>query len=78
MLEKTREVPPLADATYVHTLVIKSTYIYSFTMQALSIHCILKFLDISGFLRHYLLNLIFPTQRIQCKCVCRSTMVDSI
>ena len=27
----------------------------SFTMQTLSIHCILKFLDLFGFLRHYLL-----------------------
>ncbi len=27
----------------------------SFTTQTLSIHCILKFLDLFGFLRHYLL-----------------------
>ncbi len=28
MSEKTKEVAQLADATYAHTLVIKSTYIY--------------------------------------------------
>ncbi len=28
MLEKTREVPQLADTTYAHTLVIKSTHEY--------------------------------------------------
>ncbi len=56
MSEKTKEVPRLADATYARTLVIKSTheFIDSFTMQTLSIHCILKFLDLFGFLRHYL------------------------
>ncbi len=29
MSEKTKEVPQLADATYAHTLVIKSTHEYS-------------------------------------------------
>ena len=33
-------------------------FIDSFTMQTLSIHCILNFFDLFGFLRHYLLNLI--------------------
>ncbi len=28
MLEKTKEVPQLADTTYAHTLVIKSTHVY--------------------------------------------------
>ncbi len=62
MSEKTKEVPQLADATYAHTLVIKSTHEYKvhgpygFTMQTLSIHCILKIFDLFGFLRHYLLN----------------------
>ncbi len=64
MSEKTREVPQLADATYAHTLVIQGTHEYkvhgpfidSFTIQTLSIHCILKFFDLSGFLRRNLLN----------------------
>ncbi len=99
MLEETKEVPKLADATYAHTLVIKSTHehrflilpgnltiygfdrlqsriasffhwfwwlvgnavfryagplnilIDSFTMQTLSIHYILNFLDLFGFPR---------------------------
>ncbi len=41
MSEKTREVPQLANTTYAHTLVIKSTHEYkvlifidSFTMQS--------------------------------------------
>ncbi len=46
MSEKTKEVPQLADATYAHTLVT----------QTLSIHCILKFFYLFGFLRHYLLS----------------------
>ena len=57
MSEKTKEVPQHADATYAHTLVIKSTHEYkvhwphgsnfpfidSSTMQTLSIRCILNF-----------------------------------
>ena len=77
MSEKTKEVPKLADATYAHTLIIKSTYsgyrekaleilhrhcMNSFTMQTLSIHCILKFLVLVGFLRHYLLRPVLSWQ----------------
>ncbi len=31
MLEKSKEVPQLADATYVHTLVVESTHEYRLT-----------------------------------------------
>ncbi len=72
MSEKTKEVSQLSDATYAHTLVIKSTHEYilnwppwhlylifidSFTIQTISLHCIFKFFDLFGFLGHYLLNI---------------------
>ncbi len=56
MSEKTKEVPQLADTTYAHNCVDVVDRFYSFTMQTLSIHCILKFFDLFGFLRHYLLK----------------------
>ncbi len=56
MLEKTREVPQLVDATYAHTLVIEST----FDNQSMSIGCVGKLGHRSGFLRHYLLILPSP------------------
>ena len=61
MSEKTKEVPRLAYATYAHTLVIKSTHEYKVSPCKLSlgIHCILKFIDLFGFLRHYLLIVLF-------------------
>ncbi len=41
MSEKAKWVPRLANLTFVHTLVIKSTH-DSFTRQTLSVHCICK------------------------------------
>ncbi len=70
MSEKTREVPQLADTTYAHTLVIKSTHEYkvhvpygsnfpctmsTFNDQSMSIGCVGKLGHLSGFLRNYLL-----------------------
>ncbi len=51
MSEKPKEVPQLADT-------LADTLIDSFTMQTLSIHCIMKFFD----LRHYLLTVLSHTE----------------
>ncbi len=64
MSEKTKQVPQLAHTTYAHALVIKSTHEYKIVSpcKLLSIHCIVNFFDLFGFLRHYLLT--FPCEII--------------
>ena len=71
MSEKTREVPQLANATYTHTLVIKSThgpcdthyvtpmdlvFMSNFDDQSMSIGCVSSLGHLFCFLRHYLLH----------------------
>ncbi len=64
MSQKTREVCQLADSTYAHTLVIKSThewpmdlvFMSTYDNQSMSIGCVGKLGHLSGFLRHYLVN----------------------
>ncbi len=67
-------MPQLADATYAHTLVIKSTHQYkylifidSFIMQTLRIHYILNFFELIGFIRHYLLNIKYNDALLEIK-----------
>ncbi len=61
MSKRTKEVPKLGDATYVHTLVIESmgtmgpmdlVFIHTFCRQTMKIHCIGKFTKLFDCLGH--------------------------
>ncbi len=66
--ERITKVPKLADLTYAHTLVIKSTHEYkvhgpfisTFDNQSISIGCVGKLGHLFGLLRHYLLRSSTP------------------
>ncbi len=68
MSEKTKEVPLLADTTYAHTLVIKSTNEYKVHRPYGSDFpwkgCVGKLGHLFGFLRHYLLKISSSTHNL--------------
>ena len=92
MSEKPREVPKLADATYAHNLVIESTHEYkvhgpygsnfpfmsTFNDQITNIDWFGKLGHLSGFLRHYLLTILYNIARIKSNILEKDSCIRSI